>query len=1264
MNENRRPLSALGAKVRNAMTWKLPAQRYLAALLLGGVGSLAMAAGCGDRERRVPVGTEFGGAGGPGVPDRCLTPNEGCECEVEGDQVDCGRLAETFDDYVTCQMGTRTCTDGLWGACTGDRITVKSIQRGTDGLRPLGLGSSMVCPKDAGVEFDVCDPYCNVTPDTPVGHDAGPGFDTNDAGITLTGSAVAVGIPCTTLTLAPVPAKLNTVTPATVKVTAFSPVTTSPAGPVTFTLTPGPMGCAFTSPYATTWVTDAVDRATISGTNNTNGQLALNVPIGGPVTVTAYALGLTASTTFTYRVNVVEAPTTSALASPNRTSTTAAINGFSTVANACAPSVLDGCRDSPNVTATASTATWLYPQAATFLPLGLPAPWIQYLYPAASTAGAVKVSLRYPVGLTQTAAATIFNYSLIVREGNGAAEAFAGITANTLDPQVVIPQNAWQYFEQTGRGNDVDLIIQRRTGAGVVEAESRRTIRLVDGQLKGTVFYTSYNSQLAGDTGAVLRISPGATAPTVAVQPTSNNGSTGTRRCTVCHTVNTDGTRLIANGQRPSGIAEIFDISRRYDVSNPATAPYALPVLNNFDSSGPGPYTGPNIPGDRFTFGAPFLDGTLYMTHGGASANQGDNNWRAPPDYSRFYQITNALNATNTNPLTVTNWSNISAVTPAFSHDGSKLAFGFWGATGSTLPCFPTATAVSPCTGSPRRMPSDTAGTSLTVVDFSCASPPCTSSDTGWVVSNARDVTPGVTERVGWPSFTPNHDGVFFQRQYRTSKATQPRTVVQTGSGPTITVSGAPTALTPGLITITTGGSRTATRFSWSYGASSGTNVTPAATLTLGTTGLTVAFPTGTYVVGTTYAWFDSDIGVVGSGWSPSHINSVTGALAEIWLARVPVDGSVAAPAPTRLNALNGLNAAGTATALPTASRLVAPAQNTFHANNASFPIAVPDNCSNTGTATLVNDYRLNYFPSVAPTQAGGYTWVIFTSRRMFGNVAYDDPWDAAPGETCNSGVPPTKKLWVAAVDSTWTPGTDPSHPAFYLPGQELAAANADGDWVTSPCSGVGAACGSDDDCCNATGPAATHECRIVATTPTLSRTCQAKSSCSNIGSACTTTAQCCSGTCPVGGGVCFIAPLPMAPAYTTATTTRDYVANCPTGTQPAWRHFEWQATTPTGTSIEFRVQTSPDPMTTAYAPASPGRLVGTAQIAMAPISASGPGTWYRGSQTVDQVLAVAPSLPSWNYLRVTMRFNPNGTGSAAPTLHQWRQIYDCLPAQ
>ncbi|MBV9948411.1 MAG: hypothetical protein JOZ69_16285, partial [Myxococcales bacterium] len=87
--------------------------------------------------------------------------------------------------------------------------------------------------------------------------------------------------------------------------------------------------------------------------------------------------------------------------------------------------------------------------------------------------------------------------------------------------------------------------------------------------------------------------------------------------------------------------------------------------------------------------------------------------------------------------------------------------------------------------------------------------------------------------------------------------------------------------------------------------------------------------------------------------------------------------------------------------------------------------------------------------------------WVVFTSRRMYGNVAQGDPYAAPDGKT-----PVPKKLWVGAIDLHPTPGKDPSHPAFYLPGQELLAANMRGFWVVDPCRPDGAACDTGDECC------------------------------------------------------------------------------------------------------------------------------------------------------------------------------------------------------
>ncbi|HMI92008.1 MAG TPA: hypothetical protein VK509_11620, partial [Polyangiales bacterium] len=118
-------------------------------------------------------------------------------------------------------------------------------------------------------------------------------------------------------------------------------------------------------------------------------------------------------------------------------------------------------------------------------------------------------------------------------------------------------------------------------------------------------------------------------------------------------------------------------------------------------------------------------------------------------------------------------------------------------------------------------------------------------------------------------------------------------------------------------------------------------------------------------------------------------------------------------------------------------------------------------------------DEQLNYEPTIAPIASGGYAWVVFTSRRLYGNVATIDPWHSDPRDHDLTQTPTTKKLWVAAIDlDVDTPelsvevGEDPSHPAFYLPGQELLAGNTRGFWSVDPCKADGMSCESGVDCC------------------------------------------------------------------------------------------------------------------------------------------------------------------------------------------------------
>ena len=126
----------------------------------------------------------------------------------------------------------------------------------------------------------------------------------------------------------------------------------------------------------------------------------------------------------------------------------------------------------------------------------------------------------------------------------------------------------------------------------------------------------------------------------------------------------------------------------------------------------------------------------------------------------------------------------------------------------------------------------------------------------------------------------------------------------------------------------------------------------------------------------------------------------------------------------------------------------------------------LPDNASGARTHTAAEDATVNYEPTVCPIAAGGYAWVVFTSRRMYGSVAELDPWDSDPRQYPWLDQITDKKLWVAAIDINAMPGTDPSHPAFYLPAQELHAGNSRGFWSFESCRPEGDPCYTGAQCC------------------------------------------------------------------------------------------------------------------------------------------------------------------------------------------------------
>ncbi|MBM4357719.1 MAG: PD40 domain-containing protein [Deltaproteobacteria bacterium] len=93
-----------------------------------------------------------------------------------------------------------------------------------------------------------------------------------------------------------------------------------------------------------------------------------------------------------------------------------------------------------------------------------------------------------------------------------------------------------------------------------------------------------------------------------------------------------------------------------------------------------------------------------------------------------------------------------------------------------------------------------------------------------------------------------------------------------------------------------------------------------------------------------------------------------------------------------------------------------------------------------------------SFNPVSAPKSAGGYTWIVFISKRDYGHklVSAD-----------------RQQLWMVAIDDPPTPGTDPSHPPFYLRGQIPTELSENAYYALDPCKKDGESCEHGVECCN-----------------------------------------------------------------------------------------------------------------------------------------------------------------------------------------------------
>jgi len=144
-------------------------------------------------------------------------------------------------------------------------------------------------------------------------------------------------------------------------------------------------------------------------------------------------------------------------------------------------------------------------------------------------------------------------------------------------------------------------------------------------------------------------------------------------------------------------------------------------------------------------------------------------------------------------------------------------------------------------------------------------------------------------------------------------------------------------------------------------------------------------------------------------------------------------------------------------------------------------------------------DASWNFEPSFAPVAAGGYFWVVFTSRRTYGNVLTGDKTQV-------------KQLWVAAIDQNPKPGVDPSHAAFHLTGQVEQNFAMRGFWALDPCKGDGQGCASGTECCGGYCSGGGGDAGALVCT-------SQSQGCSQSGDKCNVTSDCCN----AGSGVTCI---------------------------------------------------------------------------------------------------------------------------------------------
>ena len=258
---------------------------------------------------------------------------------------------------------------------------------------------------------------------------------------------------------------------------------------------------------------------------------------------------------------------------------------------------------------------WLYPYDQTVFPQGILSPTLQF---AGTAPDATWVSITFPH-------MTYNGY-------------FGPSSAPLGGGQVALSSGAWNALTAMATATDVVQVSLTKISAGQVAGPITETWTIAQGALRGTIYYETYGSAIAGGIGGVgiMKITPGASKPVVVKSGCGN----------VCHTASADGSTLVS----ATGVMGIDSVA--YDLKTSPISTIYSPKNQSL------------------IYGGLYPDGTMAMS----ATNY--RTWILAP--SRLYDTSTGAK------ITTHGWDNTitNAGTSTFSADGTHIAFNHEDETG------------------------------------------------------------------------------------------------------------------------------------------------------------------------------------------------------------------------------------------------------------------------------------------------------------------------------------------------------------------------------------------------------------------------------------------------------------------------------------------------------------------------------------------------------------------------------------------------------